>query len=132
MQKLANIIIVAIGSLLLAAPALACSKCVTPADTAACCSKRVFEISKILKHRVHCEFPAHRCALPFSVDRELCLAAPCHLPPVICDIDRVICLEPPCHMPAIALKPVECCSCGIELTGSKDLIVQCESCSNGK
>ncbi|MCB1221786.1 MAG: hypothetical protein H7A35_08010 [Planctomycetales bacterium] len=128
MGRTAAIIIALVSSILLAAPALACSDCSSPQDTARCCSKRIFEISKILKHHMQCEFPDHRCAFPLDWDRTICLDPVCHENPQYCDIDREICLEPPCHMPALALRPVECCLCGIELTGTKDLIVICDAC----
>ena len=130
MHKLGLSITLMFGALLMALPAQACDNCTTPADTAACCSRRVFEISKILKHHLHCEFPEHRCALPLSIDCEICVSAPAHQCIVPCTIDREICLDPPCHRPAIALKPVECCKCGVELSGSKDLIVVCDACSS--
>ena len=128
MARTAAFILTGMAVFLLALPAWACSDCSTPAESAACCSKRIFEISKILKHHPVCEFPEHHCAFPLSWERALCIEMPCHECPVPCEIDREICIEPPCHMPALALRPVECCLCGIELTGTKDLIVICDSC----
>lgn len=131
MAKLAIIIVAAFTALLFTAPASACSDCSTPVELANCTSKRIFQISKVLKNRVHCEFPQHRCALPWFPECEPCIPQPeCHEEPQTCSVDREICLEPPCHMPALALRPVECCLCGIELTGTKDLIVVCGDCSS--
>ena len=132
MKKLTTQMVLVLGMLLMAAPALACSDCRTPLDSAACCSVRIIEVSKLLKQHLHCEFPAHQCAHPLSTDREICLEPACHLSPVICDIDREICIEPPCHRPAFVLNPSVCCECGVELTGSRDLIVVCEQCRSGE
>ena len=130
-MKTALFMVVFLAAALMAAPASACSDCSSAVERANCCSKRIFEISTVLKHRAPCDYEAHQCAIPWFPDcPEPCIELPCHESPVYCDIDREICLEPPCHRPAFAMRPVECCLCGIELTGTKDLIVVCDGCSS--
>jgi len=101
------------------------SPCAAIEACAADCAK-VFELACIrVKYTPRCDWPAHRCAVPFfPCDRRVCIDAPCHMPVTPCEPCGGWCIPPACHKPVVGADPCDPCPAVIELTGDKSLVAE--------
>jgi len=81
------------------------------ADAARDCCHRISVACIELKYRPLCDYPPHRCPMPYTPCPDVvCVAPPCHMPVVTC-YPEAPCIsdEPACHKPAVVVIPEDPC-----------------------
>jgi hypothetical protein len=75
------------------------------------CCHRITVACIVLKYRPLCDYPPHRCPMPYTpCDDVVCSSPPCHMPAVPC-IPEAPCIstEPVCHKPVVVVVPEDPC-----------------------
>jgi hypothetical protein len=100
------------------------SACAAASD----CCRQITIACVELKYRPLCDWPAHQCVVPLApCAPELCLERVCHKPVTPCyPAAPNPCLPPVCHKPALVVIPEAPCPVEPTLTGSRELIADCD------